>query len=126
MNPNEKNVVDKFLDKYEEISDKAPTVERVYIRPSKAKCLLYFAVCVGILFVMLFVMGFSFTIGYILFLLGDIAIGAFFGYNLFSNVGIGIPTYVKHYYDEEQYPNSVENIPKNEYNDEESEDRKDY
>ena len=101
MNPNDKNVFDKFLDKYEEVTNNTPTKVRVYQRPSKIKCILNFILSIAIFLGLIFFVGIYLNIFYFLILLLDILFGAFYGYNLFSEKGIGVPTYVNQYNDEE-------------------------
>ena len=101
MDPNEKNVVDKFLDAYEDINNSRPKKVRVYKRPSKIKCILYFGMSVLILLFVLITIGFYLNLPFIIFLLVDIGVGAFYGYNLFSKNGIGLPTYENKYEDDD-------------------------
>ena len=93
-NENEKNVVDKFLDKYEEVGVTRPDKVRVYKKPSKFICIRNFIISVLILFVMLFVFGFHKSLSYVLFLLADLCIALFYGINLFTKDGIALTTYV--------------------------------
>ena len=93
MDPNEKNVVDKFLETYEDIGNNTTRKVRVYKRPSQVKCIIYFVLSVLIFLTIIIKIGFYLNLPFILFLLADIAVGAFYGYNLFSKKGIGLPTY---------------------------------
>ncbi len=90
-----KNIVDKFLDSYEALNNNQKIKVRVYRKPSKVKCVFYFIFGIAILFALLFGFGFYFSFGYIAFLLADLAVIVFFGINLFTKKGIGLPTYVE-------------------------------
>lgn len=95
MKNDEKNIVDKFLDGYENLNDESNRKVRVYQKPTKFVCIRNFGLGIAILFILLFVFGFHLNLGYILFLLVDLVVVLFYGINLFTKDGIKLPTYVR-------------------------------
>ena len=94
MNNKDKNIVDKFLDGYEQYTNNQPKKVRVYKKPSRFVCIRNFVIGVAILIVLL-ILGFNLSIQYILFFMGDLIVILFYGINLFTKDGIKLPTYIK-------------------------------
>ena len=101
MKNGEKNIVDKFLDGYEDLNNQPNNKVRVYQKPTKFVCIRNFILGIAILFVLLFVFGFHTSFGYILFFLADLIVVLFYGINLFTKDGVKLPTYVRVKKDEE-------------------------
>lgn len=83
-----KNLIDSFLDKYEEMGAKKKVNIETYYRPSKVKsifgfifCLIFFLILLGI---------FHFSIVYMVIFIGDIVCLLYFGINLFTKNGFVI------------------------------------
>lgn len=89
MDNNEKNVVDKFLDGYEYANNERTVYKRVYQRPSKFKAICGFIFC--LIFFIILVRFFVFKVLYFVILLFDIAVLSYYGINLFTKNGIGLP-----------------------------------
>ena len=91
MNKSNKNIVDSFLDIYENLSNKNShkKYKIVYKKPSKIKCLLSFGFC--LLFMIILIPMFSFTFMYMLLFLGDLIILLYYGINLFTKKGWPLP-----------------------------------
>ncbi len=91
MENKDKNVFDKFLDNYERANVKQE-YEKVYQRPSKFKSIVGFSFSFIIFILLLFMFVFDWL--YFFLLLFDVAICIFYGINLFTEKGIGLPKYV--------------------------------
>lgn len=89
MDNKEKNIVDKFLDKYETITNNQVRYKKVYQRPSKVKSLMGF-VFWGILFVLLLFM-FVFSLLYLVIMILVFLAVLYYGINLFTEKGFGLP-----------------------------------
>ncbi len=84
-------LVDKFLDSYDSYNQKKgqTKIVTVYVRPTKFKSIVGFIFCL-IFFVLLITM-FTFNLFYFLMLLGSLAATIYYGINLFTPNGIGLP-----------------------------------
>ena len=91
MNKNDKNIIDNFLDIYENlINEKSQKKYKViYKKPSKIKCIFNFGFC--LLFMIILIPMFSFTFMYMLLFLGDLIILIYYGINLFTKRGLLLP-----------------------------------
>lgn len=89
MDNNEKNIVDRFLDGYEYANSDRKYYKRVYQRPSKLKAIVGFGF--SLIFFIILIRLFVFKLLYFVILLGDLAILAYYGINLFTKNGIGLP-----------------------------------
>ena len=69
MDPKDRNIVDKFLDTYEDMNNSRPQKVRVYKRPSRFKCILYFGMSILILLFVLITIGFYLNLPFILFII---------------------------------------------------------
>jgi len=81
-----KNKIDDFLDFYKRVSDDKIEYTRIYERPSKVKCLLYF-----IFTLLLLLIAIRYLLGapivFIIFVIIDLLVCLYYGYNLFSKKG---------------------------------------
>lgn len=95
MDDKNKNIIDKFLDAYDSANadSKTSSYKRVYFRPSKFKCIVGLIFSGLIMFVLLGI--FSFNFMYLIIFLVDLLFLLYYGINLFTKKGIGIPRYVK-------------------------------
>lgn len=89
MENREKNIVDKFLDNYESISNNQVRYKRIYQRPSKFKSFVGFVFSVVLLIMLLFM--FVFKLLYFVIIIGVSIAVIYFGVNLFTDKGIGLP-----------------------------------
>lgn len=97
MNDNKKNLFDKFLDTYDNLSSKKKVNVETYYRPSKAKCIFGFIFCLIFLLILLRI--FHFSIIYLVIFIGDLICLLYFGLNLFTEKGFVVKQ--KHYVPEE-------------------------
>lgn len=92
MGNSKKNIVDKFLDSVGQPSN--TEYVKTYVKPSRAKCLLYFSF--SLLLLVIIVLGFmSLSVPFFLLLIFDLLICVYYGYNLFSKKGLAIRKFVK-------------------------------
>lgn len=89
MDKKDKNIVDKFLDNYEAISNNRVRYKRIYQKPSKFKSIIgfIFSIILTIMMLLMFVA----KLMYFVLLLGVILTGVYYGINLFTEKGIGLP-----------------------------------
>lgn len=80
-----KNIIDSFLDKYDELESKKKVKVETYYRPSKGKCIFGFIFCLIFLLILLRI--FHFSIVYMFIFIGDILCLIYFGLNLFTKNG---------------------------------------
>ncbi len=99
MDNNEKNIVDKFLDGYEYANSERKCYKRVYQKPSKIKAIIGFIF--SLIFFIILIRLFVFKILYFIILIGDIVVCSYYGINLFTKKGIGLPKTVEVIVDEE-------------------------
>ena len=112
MNDKEKNIIDKFLDSYEKNNVEKKYV-RVIVKPSKGKAIFGFIVSLILLIVLLTL--FSLTFMYFLFLIGDLLIVIYYGINVFTEKGIGLPKTVEVPYLSEEKGNGDDFEHRNRY-----------
>ncbi len=86
---NNNNIIDKFLDRVEKEANKKIVYQRIYQRPSKAKSIIGFIASLAFFIVMLGL--FSFSGFFFLLFISDIIILIFYGVNVFTEKGIGLP-----------------------------------
>ncbi len=104
-----KNIIDSFLDKYEEIGSKKKVNVETYYRPSTGKCIFGFIFCLIFLLILLRI--FHFSIVYMFIFIGDIICLLYFGLNLFTKKGFVIRqkhSVPEEYLIQEQEVNEVE------------------
>lgn len=89
MNNKERNIVDKFLDVYDKQSTSNVEYKRIYVKPTKGASLLGFIVSL-ILFIII-VGFFSFSFMYFLLFFGCLVVVIYYGLNLFTEKGFGLP-----------------------------------
>ncbi len=94
-NKKDKNLVDMFLDGYSVANDESSNMKykKIYRKPSKVKCIIGFIFCLLILIIL--IRHFVFKLIFFLILIGDILILLFYGINLFTKKGWGLPKYIK-------------------------------
>lgn len=85
---NKKNVLDSFLDKYEEINSTKKVDVETYYRPSKAKSIFGFIFC--LIFMIILIRIFTFNIVFFVIFFGDLMCLIYFGLNLFTKNGFVI------------------------------------
>lgn len=93
MNNGEKNIIDKFLDSYAKHGEKKTKTVRVVVKPSKLKCIGGFIFSL-IIFIILLTF-FTFNLTYFAMLIGDLLIMLYYGINLFTEKGFGLPRSVE-------------------------------
>lgn len=86
---NNKNIVDKFLDIYDEQNSNNVRYEKVYVRPSKLASFIGFVVSLFIFIIILSIFSFSFM--YLLLFFLCLAVLIYYGINLFTKKGISLP-----------------------------------
>lgn len=108
MDNKEPNILDKFLNKYDELNTNRKSYQRIYKKPSKLKCItgLLFSVICFIFLIKLFVFKFF----YFVFLIADLLIVSYYGINLFTEKGFALPTTVAAQSDQPEQNNQEENI----------------
>lgn len=89
MENKEKNIIDKFLDRYEDINNSNIRYKKVYQRPSKFKSLMGFIFSLFVLIILLSM--FVFKLLYLILVIGVILTSLYYGINLFTKKGIGLP-----------------------------------
>lgn len=99
MDNNEKNIVDRFLDGYEYANSEKTCYKRVYQKPSKIKSIIGFIF--SLIFLIILIRLFVFKILYFVILIGDLAVCSYYGINLFTKKGIGLPKTIEVIVDEE-------------------------
>lgn len=99
MDKKDKNIVDKFLDLYEKEDNYR--YKKIYVRPSKFKSIVGFIF--SLIFLILLFTLFTPKPIYFVLLLGDLLIVLYYGCNLFTKNGIGLPKKVLVYEDDEEY-----------------------
>lgn len=92
MNDN-KRILDKFLDSYDKYTEKKTKLVRIYVVPTKIRSFFGFLFS-GIFFILLLTM-FNFNLVYFMLLLGSLSIAIYYGINLFTDKGIGLPRTVE-------------------------------
>ena len=85
MNNNEKNIVDKFLDKYDQLESKKKVDVKTYYRPPVGKCIIGFIFCLVFFIILLGL--FNFSMVYLVVFFGNLFGLVYFGLNLFSKKG---------------------------------------
>ena len=95
---NNKNIFDKFLDKYDDLNSKKKVNVETYYRPSKGKCIFGFIFC--LIFLLILIRIFTFSIVYMFIFVGDIVCLLYFGLNLFTKRGFIVK---QKYYVPEEY-----------------------
>ena len=120
MNDDKKNILDNFLEKYEQMSSKKKVNVETYYRPSKAKCIFGFIFC--LIFLIILIRIFTFNIVFFVIFFGDLFCLIYFGLNSFTQKGFVIKQKYsvpeKYLIQEEQ----KEEIEEEEYIEEELED----
>lgn len=116
-NDKKNNLLDNFLEKYEQIGSVKKVNVETYYRPSKPKCIFGFIFC--LIFFLILIRIFTFSIVYFVIFFGDLIILTYFGLNLFTKRGFVIKQ--KHYVpkeyvteDEEQEEEKNEEIDEKE------------
>jgi hypothetical protein len=107
-----KNILDKFLDGYDELNSRKKVNVETYYRPSKGKCIFGFIFC--LMFMLILIRIFTFSIVFFFIFIGDLICLIYFGLNLFTKNGFVIKQ--KHLVPEE-YLESDENEYEEELND---------
>ncbi len=89
MNDKNKNIVDKFLDIYDEQNSNGAQYQKIYVRPSKTASFIGFVVSLFIFIIILSI----FSLNIMFFLMFFICLGVllYYGINLFTKKGIGLP-----------------------------------
>lgn len=82
-------LIDKFIEKYEESGKEKYIYRRILVRPTKFKSLIGFIMSLVFFIILIRIFNVSFI--YFLLLLGDLAILIYYASNLFTNKGIGLP-----------------------------------
>ena len=86
---NKNRIVDKFLDKYAERSNRKTEVRKVYVKPTKWRS------CVGFIFSTIFFILlltiFTIKFYYFVMLFVSLIIAIYYGINLFTEKGLGLP-----------------------------------
>ncbi len=122
------NGIDKIINKIDEVGNKNYQYVRVYNKPGKVKSAIGFVA--ALIFFIIMIGLFSWNVMYFVMLIGSVLIMLFFGINLFTKKGFGIPKTVRYEIKpeeeivEEDYPEEEEEVPVDE--DEEEEVRKPY
>ena len=102
----EKNNIDRFLDNIEKRSNKKVQYIKVYEKPTKAKCIIGFVF--SLIFMVILLGLFSFNLMYFVLLIGCGLVLVFFGVNLFTEKGFGLPKTIAVEVKEEQPENEEE------------------
>lgn len=89
MNNKEKNILDKFLDGYESYSNNNVRYKKIYVKPKKSKCIVGFGFSCILLVILLFM--FVFDLLYFVIFIGVLLNALYYGINLFTEKGIGMP-----------------------------------
>ncbi len=94
-NKDDKNIIDKFLEGYTVANRNVSntTYKKSYQKPSKFKCIFGFIFSLIVFIILIRV--FRTSILFFFILIGDLLCLIFYGVNLFTKKGIGIPKYVK-------------------------------
>lgn len=108
-----KNLIDNFLDKYDEYSAKKKVNVETYYRPSKVKCIFGFIFCLVFFLILLRI--FHFSIIYLVIFIGDLVCLLYFGLNLFTEKGFVVKQ--KYYVSEEYLTQANEEQDDNDTND---------
>lgn len=90
---NNKGIVDKFLDGYDKYSNKETELKKIYVKPTKFRSGIGFVF--STLFLILLLTVFTFSLVYFLLLIGSLSIAIYYGINLFTEKGIGLPRTVE-------------------------------
>lgn len=85
---NNKNIVDKFLEGYENINKEKVVYKRVYKYPKKIESIIGFSFSLLILIILISI--FSFNGIYLFLLVMDILVVIYYGLNLFTKKGFGL------------------------------------
>lgn len=93
MEKKDKNMLDIFLDNYG--TERKVNYKKVYVKPSRRKCIMGFIFSLIFLIILLFII--TFSLMYFLLLLGDLLIFLYYTINLFTEKGIGLPKVVPYY-----------------------------
>lgn len=89
MDNKNKNVIDKFLDGYEDYNEQKVVYKKVYEKPSKFKTAVGFIFSFG--FFILLIRFFLLKPFYFILLIGDILALIYFSLNLFTKKGFSLP-----------------------------------
>ena len=89
MDNQEKNIVDKFLDVYDKNSNKKTEYRRIYVKPTKLRSLIGFVF--GLIMFIIVLGFFAFDLMYFLLFFGCLIVTIYYGINLFTEKGIGLP-----------------------------------
>jgi len=103
------NGIDKILNKIDEVGNKNYQYVRVYNKPGKVKSAIGFVA--SLIFLIIMIGLFSLNVMYFVLLIGSILIMLFFGINLFTEKGIGIPKTIRYEVKPEE---EVEEVPEEE------------
>ncbi len=93
MNNNDKGFVDKFLDGYDKYNSKNVELVKVYVKPTKIRSL--FGFIFSLIFFIILITVFTLNLMYFILLFGSLAIVIYYGINLFTEKGIGLPRTVE-------------------------------
>lgn len=89
MTNKDKNIVDKFLDSYEDYNNHRVKYKRIIVRPSKFNTVIGFIFSFG--FFIILIRFFIVKPFYFIFLIGDILSLIYYSLNLFTKKGFGLP-----------------------------------
>lgn len=120
MKDNDKNIIDSFLDKYEELNSKKKVNIETYYRPSKAKSIFGFIFC--LIFMIILIRIFIFSIVFFVIFFGDLMCLIYFGLNSFTEKGFVIKQKYRvpeHYLKQEEEQEEIEEDSEEEVEDEE-------
>lgn len=92
MDDKNKNVIDKFLEGYEDYNERKVVYKKVYEKPGKVKTIVGFIFSFG--FLLLLIRFFLLKPFYFFLLIGDILALVYFSLNLFTKKGFGLPKMV--------------------------------
>lgn len=90
---NNKGIVDKFLDGYDKYSNKETELKKIYVKPTKFRSVIGFVF--SALFFILLLTVFTFSLVYFLLLIGSLSVAVYYGLNLFTEKGMGLPRTVE-------------------------------
>ena len=108
----DKNRLDMFLEGLTKEGNKKIIYEKVYIRPTKFKSIIGFIA--SLIFFIILLGLFTFSVMYFVLLIGNILILLFFSINTFTEKGFGLPKNIAYVVSEED--NQGEEIDEDAYN----------
>ena len=108
----DKNRLDMFLEGLTKEGNKKIIYEKVYIRPTKFKSIIGFIA--SLIFFIILLGLFTFSVMYFVLLIGNILILLFFSINTFTEKGIGLPKNIAYVVSEEE-DNQGEEIDEDAY-----------